>query len=83
MAGNLGLARDKVRKAKPKFSVGQVVFVDDHGFYGLVRAIATQFEGEEVEYRVQGNPCQDDTVVYPESNLRPLTTRERGRKAEK
>lgn len=63
-------------KRKPKFRVGQVVFIDEVGFYG--RIVRGEFEDDEWGYWVRMSPSPQDAPAFLERDLRNLSKTERG-----
>lgn len=61
------------KKRKPKFTLGQVVFLDDEGRYFEILSSRWGEDGE-YEYQILGD------YWWSESGMRPLTPREKGGK---
>lgn len=63
---------------QPKFRVEQIVFIDDLGFYGLVRGRG-QCPNEKDDWVIQTTPSGHEVTIFPESDLRALSELEIGR----
>ena len=66
----------KGKRRKPKFRVGQVVFICEVGFYG--RTVCGEFEDDEWGYWVRMLPSPQDAPAFLERDLRKLSKTERG-----
>jgi len=64
---------------RPKFYVGQVVFVDEEGRYERILDVKPNEDvGGPWEYQVSGGYWLSGGYWWQEPTLRPLTAKERG-----
>ena len=68
--------RKRVQMAsKPKFKIGQIVFIDEDGSYGVILDMKLDEDGISRSYEVS---LHHDSAWFWEEGLRKLTKAERG-----